>query len=104
MARGQTDEAKIILQAGIQLRQRRLQLPLRHSETRFGLSDIGAGQVTHLEPVAGSLEVRLEDSDIAAVEFDNRSIPHDVHVDRDDRREDTGLCEADRKSKAMNSS
>src|SRR3546814_16347867 len=55
---------------------------------------IGAGQVTHLEPVAGSLEVRLEDSDIAAVEFDNRSIPHDVDVDRDDRREDIGLCEA----------
>src|SRR3546814_203584 len=55
---------------------------------------IGAGQVTHLEPVAGSLEVHLEDSDIAAVEFDNRSIPHDVHVDRDDRREDIGLCEA----------
>src|SRR3546814_8862929 len=39
------------------------------------------------------LEVRLEDSDIAAVEFDDRIVAHDVHVDRDNGREDIGFGE-----------
>ena len=58
---------------------------------RFGLGDVGAGQIADLEPVLGRLEVGLEHLHVVGVELDDGAVADDVHVGRDGLGEDVAL-------------
>ena len=51
-------------------------------EARFGLGDVGSGEVADLEAVAGRLEVGLEDLHVILVKLDDRAVADHVHIGR----------------------
>ena len=60
-------------------------------EPRFGLGDVGTGEVADLETVAGRLEVGLEHLHVVLVQLDDRAVADHVHVGRHRQREDVAF-------------
>ncbi len=82
----------------------RRQLPLRgrklraaELKPRFGLGDVGAGQIADLEAVARRLEVGLEHLHVVLVELDDRAVADHVHVGGDRVGEDVAFDRAQRR-------
>ena len=80
------------------------QLPLRgrklraaELKPRFGLGDVGPGQIADLKTVAGGLEVGLKNLHVVLVELNHGAVADDVHVGRDGVGEDVAFHRAQRR-------
>src|SRR5207244_7134628 len=82
------DDAAVILLAALEPALGPREVAAREREPRFGLGDVGAGEVADLELVAGRLEIGLEHLHLILVQGDDRAVADDVHVDADRIGED----------------
>ena len=60
-------------------------------QARFGLGNVGAGEIADLEAILCRLQVGLEHLDVVLVELDDRAVANDVHVGGDGLGEDVAF-------------
>ena len=84
--------------AGGQLALAVRELRAAELEPRFGLGDVGSGEVADLEAVAGRLEIGLEDLHVVLVQLDDRAVADHVHVGRHRIGEDIAFDRGQRRA------
>ena len=52
-------------------------------KARFGLRNVGAGDLAHREPVPRFAQLLLQDLHIVALQIEQRRVPQHVHIGRD---------------------
>jgi len=92
------DDRAIIGFARGQIALRHRQLRPAELKPRFGLRDVGPGDVADFKAVAGRLEVGGEDPDVVLVQLDDCTVADDVHVDRHGEGEDVAFDRTERRA------
>ena len=98
LARRMADLLPVRRFARRQLTLRRRQLRTAVLKPRFGLGDVGAGEIADLETVARGLEIGLEHLHIVLIELDHGAVADHVHVGRYRLGEDVAFDGAQRRS------
>jgi hypothetical protein len=85
------DDAAEAFLAGAQPALRGGERALRQRQPRFGLGDVGTGQVAHLEPVARRLQIGLQHPHLILIQGDDGAVANHVHVGADRFGEDVAF-------------